>query len=541
MNKLDLEAPADRLLGRCLRRQAETVPDDDFLVCDTEHWSFGAVNERANACARGFRELGVEPGDTVSFLLDSGPEWVFATLALSKLGAIWVPTNTDYKGRWLRESLEDGGARVLVTEPRLLPRLAELGRLPFERVLVRGEADAPEERSELDLGVPTLPLESLWAKPGPEPDDAELSYGDTVAILWTSGTTGRSKGVMQSHNVWIRAAAKPMGGLALHEDDVFYNCLPMYQSAAWVANVYPALVHGLPCAMDPAFSAGAFWDRTRHYGATVVFTLGAMHMFLWNAPERPDDADNPVRVAQMVPLPDELAPRFKTRFGIDEMPQGYGQSEVMLLLSRRPGSSYPPNALGDVADGIDVRLLGDDDREVPPGSVGEFCVRPLEPYAIFNGYFGDAPATVRAWRNLWYHTGDLGRRDADGHHFFVDRKADFIRYKGRNISSFAVEAAVGAHPAVLQCAAHGVVSAELEAEAELKVCVVRRPGEAVSAEELARFVNDNAPHFFVPRYVEFMDALPQTPTGRVQKFRLRERGVTSDTWDARAAGFEIRR
>ena len=163
------------------------------------------------------------------------------------------------------------------------------------------------------------------------------------------------------------------------------------------------------------------------------------------------------------------------------------------------------------------------------------------PHAIFNGYFHNPDATVRAWRNLWYHTGDLGRCDEDGEFFFVDRKQDFIRFKGRNISSFAVEAAVGAHPAVQQCAAHGVTSEELAAEAELKVCIVLKAGETAAAEEIARFVNDNAPYFFVPRYIEFVESLPSTPTGRVQKYKLRERGVTPETWDARAEAFEIRR
>jgi crotonobetaine/carnitine-CoA ligase len=190
-------------------------------------------------------------------------------------------------------------------------------------------------------------------------------------------------------------------------------------------------------------------------------------------------------------------------------------------------------------DGLEVKLLDDGDREVPPGEVGEFCVRPTEPHVIFNGYFNAPEATLRAFRNLWYHTGDLGRRDEDGDWFFVDRKADFIRYKGRNVSSFEIEAAVAAHPAVAECAAHGVRSAELEHEAEIKVCVVRRPGAAVSPEELARFVNENAPYFFVPRYIEFLDELPHTPTGRVQKFRLRERGVTPATWDREQAGFRV--
>ena len=189
--------------------------------------------------------------------------------------------------------------------------------------------------------------------------------------------------------------------------------------------------------------------------------------------------------------------------------------------------------------GIEVALLDDDDREVAPGEVGEFCVRPTEPYAIFSGYWHNPEATVGAWRNLWYHTGDLGRRDEDGDWFFVDRKKDYIRHKGRNISSFEVERAFAAHPAVAEAAASASPSRS-SSEAELMVFVTLKPGER-HARRARRFVNENAPYFFVPRYLELNGELPHTPTGRVQKFALRERGVGPATWDRVAAGFEVRR
>jgi crotonobetaine/carnitine-CoA ligase len=538
MNKLDLSDPHDRLLGRCLRRQADAFPDRDFLVSDDEHWSYGRVNELANQVAAGFAELGVARGDGVCLMMDTHPAYVWTSLGINKLGAVWVPTSTDYKGQWLRDRLVDSRARVLVVDEALVPRVAECaeGGLPFERVVVRGNASAAAP-----LGLPAVSLAELERAPGKEPDDRELFLGDTAAILWTSGTTGRSKGVMQSHNVWIRAAVDGATNAGLREGEVIYSCLPMYQSAAWVANIYRALVCGVPCAIDARFSVQEFWDRCRLYGATMTFTLGAMHIFLWQQPPRPDDADNPVRTAGMIPMPEALMEPFKRRFGIEEIHQGYGQSEVMTLLSRRPGKKYAPNALGEPANGIEVRLLDDRDYEVAPGETGEFCVRPQEPWAIFNGYFHAPELTAKAWSNLWYHTGDLGRRDGAGEFYFVDRKADFIRFKGRNIASVEVEAAVANHPAVAQAAAHGVTSAELAAEAELKVCVVCKPGQQVTPEELARFVNDTAPYFFVPRYIEFLDALPATPTGRVQKYLLRSRGVTAQTWDGKRAGFEVKR
>ena len=541
MNRLDLANTEERLLGRALRRQAEKIPDTDFLIDDEEHYSYGRVNALANSCAAGFRELGVKRGDTVACLMGSCPDYVFATLGLNKLGAIWVPTNTDYKGQWLADSLRESGARVLVADAEFLPRVAEAGgELPFERILVRGKA-SDSSRSTMSLDLPIDPLADLYTLAPDEPNDSNLHYGDTASILWTSGTTGRSKGVMQSHNVWIRGASNGAHTAGLREGEVIYNCLPMYQSAAWVANVFRALVCGVPCALDARFSASDFWQRCRHYDATMVFTLGAMHMFLWNAPERSDDADNPVRVASMIPMPADLEGPFKERFGIESIVQGYGQSEVMTLMARTPGRSWKPNCLGEPQAGIEVTLRGDDDFEVATGETGEICIRPSEPYLIFNGYFNDPEATLSSFGSLWYHTGDLARRDEDGDYFFVDRKADFIRFKGRNISSFAVEAAVSAHPAVAEVAAHGVTSELLEAEAELKVVVVLKPGESLLPEELARFVNDTAPYFFVPRYIEFAAELPHTPTGRVQKFKLRERGVTKQTWDAVEAGFEIQR
>lgn len=535
MSWLALDDPRERLLGRALRRQAEVRPEAPFLRSGARVFTYGEVNARANACAAGLARLGVGRGDTVALLMESTPECVFVALGANKLGAVWVPTNTDYKGAWLRESLEGSRARVLVADAAFLPRVAELGALPFEQVVVRGGA-APG-------ALPTAPVDlaELLAGPAPEPDDAALHYGDTAAVLWTSGTTGRSKGVMQSHNVWLTAALHGARGAGVREGDVLYNCLPTYQSAAWVANVFRALVTGVPCAMDPRFSASEFWDRCRFYGATMTFTLGAMHVFLWQAPERPDDRDNPVRVASAIPMPAALEEPFKKRFGIETVLGGYGQSEAMAMFSRGAGRSWKPNCLGMPQPGVELALLDDEDREVAPGEAGELCVRPTEPYALFNGYFGDPEATLRAFRNLWYHTGDLMRRDEEGDWFFVDRKADFIRYKGRNLSSFSVEAAVAAHPDVAEVAAHGIPAQELESEAELKIAVVRKPGARVTAEELARFVNDTAPYFFVPRYVEFLDALPHTPTGRVQKYLLRARGVTPETWDAVAAGFRVTR
>jgi crotonobetaine/carnitine-CoA ligase len=215
----------------------------------------------------------------------------------------------------------------------------------------------------------------------------------------------------------------------------------------------------------------------------------------------------------------------------------------MGLLSRvdDPGEHWNPGSVGVPLPGIEVRLLNDEDRQVPPGEVGEFCVRPTEPNVLFNGYFGDPAATVAATRNLWYHTGDLGRLDGDAQFHFVDRKRDLIRYKGRSVSSMAVEQAVRAHPHVREAAAYGIATTALTSEAEIMVAVVLEPDEDVDPAELARFVNDHAPYYLVPRYIDIVSELPHTPTGKIQKFDVRARGVTASTWDREASGFVLER
>ena len=536
---LDLSDPAQRTLGRVLRAQAERHSDRIFVRADGVEWTFADVDRRADGYAAGLAVLGVARGDTVALLMENAVEQVPLTFGVNRLGAVWVPTNTDYKGEWLEQSLRDSRARVLCVDAGLHQRVAELGAdLPFEHVVVRGELDSPPVGGR----AVTHRIDDVVNGCGPVPR-TPVEYGDTAAVLWTSGTTGRAKGVMQSHNAWIRASLTGAASSRTGEDDVLYCCLPLFNSAAWIGVIYRALVSGVPFGFDPSFSVRDFWDRTRHFGATQTFTLGSMHLFLWQAPERPDDADNPVRCMGAIPMPDAILPRFKERFGIDLIQQGYGQSEIMGLISRVDDghTRWKPNSVGAVLPGIEVALLDDDDRPVAVGEIGEFCVRPTEPHVLFNGYFCDPEATVEAFRNLWYHTGDLGRVDGDGQYFFADRKRDLIRFKGRSVSSFAVEAAVTAHPAVSQAAAFGVCLDGLSSEAEIMVAVVVVPGAAVSPEELARFVNDRAPHFLVPRFIEFVDHLPITPTGKVQKFRLRERGASAHTWDRTASEFEVRR
>lgn len=535
MNKLVFTDITQRHLGRAIRMQAEQNGDTTFLHFDTTRYTFAETNAKVNALAQGLKNLGIGPGDRIVFYMSGAPEVIFLVLAANKLGAIWTPINTDYKGAWLQDTINRSRPQLIVTDTGHTDRIKSIQeRLDTQKIAVLG--DATQLPGAIDFA-------ELFAAAADEPDMTGFSYGDTCAVLWTSGTTGRSKGVMQSHNVWFNAALAGDDLFNSQPGDVIYNVLPMYNSGAWVTTIFRALLTGLTLAVDPAFSVKNFWQRIRHYGATQTFTIGAMHMFLWNAPEHPDDADNPLREMQAVPMPNDLIEPFSKRFGVRLLGQGISQSEAMAIIRQDPRvrSSWPAGSCGNPVANMDVMLADDAGRQVPAGEPGELWVRPKEPFLIFNGYFDDPEATRNAFSGSWYKTGDLLKRDADDNYFFVDRKKDAVRYKGRNISTYEVESVARKHPSIADCAAFGIPSQELEHEDEIKLNVILKPDTSLEAEELARFINDNAPYFFVPRYIEFVDALPYTPNQKVQKFKLREQGVTAQTWDARKAGFVAKR
>ncbi len=541
MHIIDLQDSRNRIPFRILCLHADAIGDDPYLLSDERSYSFNQGNAVVNAYAHGLRRLGLRAGERLMIYMHSCVEFVLLTLAANKLGAQWVPVNTDYRGDWLVETINASKGAVLATDANLLERLRPVEHeLRYGRLLLRGPADSAGE-GFARRGV--MSFDELADHSDAEPETKHIGYGDPAAVLWTSGTTGRPKGVIQSHNVWIRAAVNNDRLYGTRAGDVTYNCLPLYNSAAWVANIYRALSTGIPCALDEQFSVSKFWDRIRHYGATQTMTLGAMHMFLWNEPRRADDADNPLRVASMVPMPQKLLGPFCERFGMEGIVQGFGQSEVMPILSKSetPAAQYKPNALGKLFEDMEVKLLRDDGEEAGPGEVGEFSIRPLAPHVIFSGYFDDPEATKKAYRGGWYCTGDLGMRDADGDYFFVDRKKDYIRYKGRNISSLQVEGIAASHPAVKAAAVYGVPSDTLESEHEIKLDVILKPGQQLRPEELARFINERAPYFCVPRYIELVTELPYTPTQKLEKYKLRARGITASAWDRLESGFELQR
>ena len=519
---LGLPALDQRTLSAVLARHLHERPDQ-LAVRDTARGlSYAALYEEALAMAAGFTRLGVVRQEAVLLMLDNHLDAVAAWWALSLTARVEVPVNTAYKGALLAHVINNSGARVLVLEADYLPQLvAVAGQLErLEHVVVRGAMPAVALPGRLQA----MPWPALR---GPREAPAELAPWDLIGILYTSGTTGPSKGVRVTHAHAYGYAAPQVLGLA-DASDVSLCTLPLFHIGGQWAAVYNSLIAGGSSVVLPRFSATNFWDDVRQYGCTYTMLLGAMANFLFRQPVREDDAQHPLRRVMMVPVMAQLE-EFKARFGIEAVCTAYGSTEASTVL-RAPVGRAEVGKVGWPRPDFDVQLVDPHGRPVADGEMGELVVRTHEPWMVMDGYHDMPQATVDAWRNQWLHTGDAFRREADGQFVFLDRIKDAMRRRGENVSSYEVEREILEHPAVLECAVVAVPSDA--SEDEIKACVVLRESHAAQdAGTLLTFLDDRLPYFMVPRYVEFLAELPKTPTAKIRKQALRERGVTPGTYD----------
>ncbi|HWW46088.1 MAG TPA: AMP-binding protein, partial [Acidimicrobiia bacterium] len=283
-----------------------------------------------------------------------------------------------------------------------------------------------------------------------------------------------------------------------------------------------------------------FWPEVRRTGATMVSLLGSLAILIADAADHPDQAGHKLRLCAAAPIPPAIDTIWRERFGCATFSGGYGLTEASLISMLPAGEENKPGAAGKPNDHeFEVALVDDDDTPVRVGETGEIVCRPRRPNVMFAGYWRRPEETLAVLGNLWFHTGDLGRLDEDGFLYFVDRKKDYLRRRGENVSSFEMERIFHGHEAVQDVAVHSVPSEV--GEDEVKVTVVLVDGAALSEEELCRWAIDHVPYFAVPRYVEFRSDLPRNPVGRVLKYELRDDGVTSATWDREAAGLQFER
>jgi crotonobetaine/carnitine-CoA ligase len=519
------------VLGPLLDHWAETAPQRVFAIFeDGVQWTWQQAREEVRGAAQALQALGVTAGQAVISWLPNGRAAFLAWFASNYLGAVYVPINTSYRGSLLAHVIRNSGARLMLCHAGLIDRLQDIDLAALESVVVLGgevPTAAPGGRRVL-VEVALRGHSSLLK------DSPAVQPWDTHGIIYTSGTTGASKGVLTSYlQVWTTGIA--CYGYINSDDRMLIN-LPMFHVGG-TTSIYAVLTRGASFVLVDGFDSKNFWSQVKGLGCTTTAGLiGVMAEFLAKAEPAPDEKDNPLRMVTLAPVTPQTV-KLAERYGFDYL-TGFNMTEVSVPLvadvnTRAFGSCGKPRT------GVLCRLVDENDIEVAEGETGELILRTDLPWAITTGYNGMPEATARAWRNGWFHTGDVFRKDAQGNYYFVDRAKDAIRRRGENISSLEVEREVMAHPSVLEAAAIPVSNPA--GEDDVMVIVAPKPDASIDSLELVQFLIPRMAHFMVPRYVRILPKLPKTPTNKVQKAQLRKEAVTADTWDREAAGIVLKR
>ncbi len=485
----------------------------------------------ASGALDGFLEsLAIQPGDRVGLLFENCHEAVIALLGCLRAGAIVVPINAALRGRFLEHVLADSGARVIFAQRDLLDRLrGTLDGSVLEHVVVTGGAAADDDRLP---GLTYWTFEEALAA-APRRATRTVAAEDTAVCLYTGGTTGPSKGCVLSHVALVHHSITSSRAYGRTAADVFWTPLPLFHLNAIKFGVIGGLVCGGRSVISKKFSLSGFWNEIAANDATIANLLGSMAALIARSPNERHDAT--LRLLIAVPLPQDADALLRSRFGIDTWSGFYGMTECSTIGLLPHGEPHRAGSAGLInsAD-YEVKILDEAGDEVAPGESGEIVARPRRPDIMFKGYWNKPAATLATFRDLWFRSGDIGRVDADGYLYFVDRKGDYLRRRGENVSTTEVEAVLVEHPAIVEVAVHAVPS-EI-AEDDIKITAVRKPGAELSEPAFFEWMRERLPYFALPTYIEFRDDLPRSPVGRVLKRELRAEGVTPATWNREAAG-----
>lgn len=507
---------SDVVLRSILEGRAAACPDDLAVTfADGAAWTNAQALRESYRAANALAAAGVGRDDNVGIFLWNGPEFLRAWWGAACLGAAIATYNVSYRGAILEHALRLGRPKVLITDGGLAARAAQLGSCPpvmDPAGLSAGAAEPPEL---------SRPIE-LW---------------DIHCVTMTSGTTGPSKASLTTYLGLYRTGSFYTVESGLGPQDVCLVDLPLFHQAG-LSFSSTALAAGCRLAVRAAPDLTNYWKIIKETSATMSFVLASMPGYLLAQPPGPQEKDHNLRLVMMSPAPDSIK-TWSDRFGVSDYLTGYGATEVSGCIIRLPGQPTAPGSIGRRRDGYQLRLVDEHDIEVDSGAIGELIVRADEPWVMSAGYIADPGATAAAWRNGWWHTGDLMRCDAEGNYFFHDRLKDAIRRRGENISSFEVEREVASHPAVREVVC---VAAPMEGgEQEIKVFIVPADGASLEFPELVEYLVERMPHFMVPRFYELTDSLPKTESMRVRKHVLKDLGHSDQTWDLVNFGWRITR
>lgn len=532
---------ADRTIGHVVADKAERNGDKVFLTYlpDGRTVTYREIHSLSNRIANGLKERGVVKGAHVAVMMDNCPEQFLVYLALGKLGAVSVPLNTAARGSLLAYTVNHSDAVALIAEDSYLSRFTEIrADVPALSLVVIMQNPAGDAVC-LDPNWATTDFQDLLT--GSDQDlDEGVVCSDLAMIAYTSGTTGPSKGNMLMQGTAIYYGLTTAESHGYRDDDIVYVCLPINHANALLCAMYGALIADASIAMARRFSASGYWKDIRTSGATLTNLLGSMMNILWAQPPSDDDRSNSLRMANVVPIP-SFGRAFEARYGL-RLTSGFGLTDYCLgsiYTILDPASKY--GSAGLPRSGVTIKVVDDHDLDMEPGEIGEIVLRTDNVWGASRGYYKNAEATMAAFRNGWWHTGDRGYLDKDGYLYFADRKKDAIRRRGENISSFEVESILLQHPAIADVAVYAVKS-EMS-EDEVAVSVMLGAGQQLTEAELIEFAAKNMAYYMVPRFVQFVDDFPRTQSQKVEKYKVKQ-AVEADRsllWDREEAGIEVKR
>jgi len=535
----------ERTVGRILARQADRLADKNFIETTSgDCISYRDMHLRSNQFAQGAAAFGIESQEPVLVMLPDTIDYVTVWCGLAKRGAIEVPINLAYRKNILKRLCNDSTAKKIIIDCQYVERLEEIADdlEHLDCVILYAEDQ------KLD-SYGTLPpkLAQTYQVAGFEDLFSDIStdfepapqFSDLVGIMYTSGTTGASKGVSTTHSHSFCYADGAAEIFYLSEEDRFYTAgLPLFHLAGQWGVCFASMIYGATVVLRKGYRNDNFWPDIAEHSCTVVFLLGAIANFLWQQPKLPEDSETPLKKVGMFPVMTEHK-QFRERFGV-EISTGYGSTESPCPVIHHFDEPLPNHqCVGFPTGRYDVKILDENDQVCTTGIVGEICTRPRAPWEIMLNYWRQPEYTAQVFRNLWYHTGDAGYQDDEGRLFFVDRLTDSMRRRGENISSMEVEDEVNQHPDVLECAVFPVLAEH--SEQEVMVVITPQPDVTIEPEKLIRFLDQRMAYFMIPRYIEFTAAIPKTPTGKMEKYKLRAKGITPSTWDRVAAGIKLSR
>lgn len=511
---------SDQVVTRSLLvANAAHHPDRHFAEFDGgERWTYAQALREAAAAAHTLRALGVRQGSCLAVLLPNGADFIRSWFGAAMLGATVCPINPALRGSLLRRPLALSRPVAVVADPSRRAALEDDAALGRTVLVDPGELRGREDRApELERGI------ELW---------------DIEKLLMTSGTTGPSKLVLVPylHSYWGYATILRENGFTA--DDVFQIDLPLFHSAA-MGYVNATLANGSAIYVRPRPALDRYWETIRDARVSAAILISSMVPAMMRHPARSADREHRMKFMVTAPIPPDIA-AFRSRFGVPVLMTSLGSTEASTPIRGYAEPGADPSYCGEVVPGWEVRVVDRHDQQIPVGDAGEAIVRCSRPSVMSPGYVDDPAATASAWTNAWFHTGDLVRQDAKGSFYFVGRTKDAIRRRGENISAYEVELAMSAHAAVAEVACVPAPSDD-GVDDEVKVWIVLKPGAPVHHSQFLEHAFDRLPHHMVPRFYEFTSEIPKTPTGKPQKYSLKERGNTEATWDRVENGYRVTR